>query len=114
MSGTAAGAVGGGALAYGALQSVLTPAAQHDASASAESNVRAGSTDTKQTADLIVECIRQRYPHEGLDAVALAVIRNHVTDQVRRSAVLSSFPLSGDDRPALLFAPVAGRTAGVE
>ena len=121
LSGTAAGALGGGAIVYGVSTVGIPPAVPLNIEPAQGRDVASDSTHSPQAAsrpdlssdarshmaDLILESIRRRYPSEHLDDVALSAIRKHVTDQLRRSAVLSRFPLVGDDRPAPTFAPVA-------
>jgi hypothetical protein len=53
--------------------------------------------------ELFLELVKQQYPDERLDAAALDEIRSDIAQQLSRSAVLSSFPLSNADQPAFVF-----------
>jgi len=119
--GTAVGVVTGGALAYGGVATALRPRSPASAgsisplsTADREANVTASPAaeashplpNRESThVELIVSLIRQRYADERLDEAALDAIRDDIAGQLRRSRVLSSFPLENGDRPALVFAP---------
>jgi hypothetical protein len=121
LSGTAAGVVGGGALAYGGFKSALVPASaaafQSPAALSATDDGPGVSESVRDAAssltpgcgseplELIVALIRQKYPDDRLDDAALDFIRDGISGQLRRSRVLSRFPLQNGDRPALVFTP---------
>jgi hypothetical protein len=62
----------------------------------------AGST---LAVELILALILQKYPDERLDGAVLDSIRDDIAAQLRRSRVLSGFPLQNGDRPALVFTP---------
>ncbi len=120
LSGAAVGMVGGGALAYGAVQTELRPPSASISASLAAPAANDGSENAdgvtggacglaigrgSEPVDLIVALIRQRYPDNRLDQGALDVIRDGVVGQLRRSRVLSSFPLKNGDRPAVVFTP---------
>ena len=53
--------------------------------------------------DLIVELVQRKYADPRLDEAALDEIRNDVAMQLRRSAILSSVPLTNADAPAFVI-----------
>lgn len=55
--------------------------------------------------ELILHWVRRQYPDERLDETAIEEIRDDVVKQLRRSRVLSDFPLTNADEPASVFTP---------
>lgn len=109
LTGTAAGFVGGGVVAIGALASRSPDASAENPSgiAATKSEVATGLSGPYATeVDRIVTSIQQQYPDAKFDEHALGMLRTHVSDQVQRSRVLSEFELGCNDRPANLFVPV--------
>lgn len=53
--------------------------------------------------DLIIDLVKQQYPHERLDEAALEEIRVDVRQHLGRSKVLSTFPLMNSQEPGFVF-----------
>ena len=121
LSGAAVGAVTGGAAVCGAVTTALRPSSPANAESTSPPFFADREADVTESAaagtlraepqrdltpvELIVSLIRQRYADERLDESALDAIRHDIAAQLRRSRVLSSFPLENGDRPALVFTP---------
>jgi len=55
-------------------------------------------------AELVVDLIRQHYPHPQLTGAALDEVRSDVMGNLFRSRALSDFPLRNSDEPGFVFA----------
>lgn len=53
--------------------------------------------------DLIIDLVKQQYPHERLDEAALDEVRSDVRQHLNRSKVLSSYPLTNAQEPGFVF-----------
>lgn len=62
-----------------------------------------GSPKPPSPVDLLVDLVRQKYPHERLDEAAIDEIRSDFQHFLARSRVLSSFPLQNGDEPGFMF-----------
>ena len=56
-----------------------------------------------EPAELLLELVKRQFPDARLDAEVLEEIRDDLERQLRRSAVLSKFPLTNADEPAFEF-----------
>ncbi len=53
--------------------------------------------------DLIIDLVKQQYPHERLDEAAIEEVRIDVRTHLSRSKVLSTFPLKNANEPGFVF-----------
>ena len=53
--------------------------------------------------DLYLDLVKQQYPHEKLDELALDEVRTDIRHHLGRSKILSSHPLLNSDEPGFVF-----------
>ena len=53
--------------------------------------------------DLYLDLVKQQYPHEKLDELALDEVRTDIRHHLGRSKILSSHPLLNSDEPDFVF-----------
>lgn len=53
--------------------------------------------------DLYVDLVKQQYPHDKLDGLALEEVRTDIRHHLGRSKILSSHPLLNSDEPGFVF-----------
>lgn len=53
--------------------------------------------------ELIIDLVKQQFPHERLDDIALEEVRIDIGQHLSRSKVLSRFPLTNAHEPGFVF-----------
>ncbi len=80
---------------------------------SAEEKPKPDAKSSLSPVELLVDLVREKYPHERLDEAAIEEVRSDFRHFVGRSKTLSSFPLVNADEPGFVFSAWrADRTPG--
>ena len=87
-----------------------------DPPAKPRSEAEAGSEERsvegpRAAEDLLLEIVRQRYPHENLTEDVLEAIRRDLRGVVARGELLRRYPLKNSDEPAFVFSAYRGPDA---
>lgn len=69
----------------------------------AEEKAAAAKVPPVSPVELLVDLVREKYPDERLNEVAIEEVRSDFRHFVGRSKVLSSFPLLNADEPGFIF-----------
>jgi hypothetical protein len=77
-----------------------------------ESEEKAKPAAAVDPIDLILDLVQQQYPHERLNETALDEVRTDVRQNLGRSRVLSSFPLTNANEPGFVFSAWRADLAG--
>ncbi|HVW02418.1 MAG TPA: hypothetical protein VHB77_18835 [Planctomycetaceae bacterium] len=80
--------------------SALAAAGVSDASAADDDKKPADKPPEIPPGALFLQLVLQTYPHAKLDGDALEEVQTDIEQQLRRSRVLSKFPLANGDDPA--------------
>ena len=66
------------------------------------------SGGTKGPDDLLLEVVKQQYPHKHLDEKVLSSIRAEISANLAQSKILGEFPLKNSDEPVCTFSAYRG------